>query len=140
MTNSANQPDLESLRLCYDKQTELLKYLTQIDLRIFSGYVVLQLGLGSWITASEKLPGHPAGILILDALVALTAGAFLLLNYLRRKEAAEIVRELNKRLHFDTLSKEIAGARPRSIRPFFYVYVPAIVVFWAAVAYTLIGS
>ena len=80
----------EALKLSYTTQTELLHRLTQIDLRIFSGYISVQLIFGGW-SAKNPINSLPAqfGILLINVALTIVACGLLHNNYLRRKEVVK---------------------------------------------------
>jgi hypothetical protein len=95
---------LETLRIRYEDQVELLRALTHIDLRIFSGYITIQLFLGSWIaTHPIRTPWARLGLLGIDFALALVAAVLLYNQYLRRTEAVETVKRLNEALGYTEL-------------------------------------
>ena len=49
MTEVYKGHEFESLANLLGQQVENLRYMTQLDLRVFSGYLTLQLVLGGWL-------------------------------------------------------------------------------------------
>ncbi len=97
--------EFEALKCRLENQTELLHRMTLIDLRVFSGYITLQLALGAWIaTHSDKIPNLTIriGLMIIDLVLAVVATALLFNNYKRRKEVGGIVRNCNIALGYET--------------------------------------
>ena len=80
-----------------------MRHQTNLDLKIFFGYISLQLAVGGWIlTKSNIIDSLQArlGMAIIDiALAALTA-LILHRNSIRRTEVVKIVRRLNEALGF----------------------------------------
>jgi len=82
-------------------QVELLKFQTTLDLRIFAGYITLQLALGSWIATHPPGSLHSiVGLGVIDLALALLAGLILWRSYVRRGQVAQVVWRLNEALGF----------------------------------------
>ena len=99
ITPAYKNHEFEVLKLQFETQTSLLRNLTDIDLRIFTGYITLQLILGGWLSENPlQNLWLMIGILILN--FTLTAIAFWLLrnSYKRRKEVAATIQNLNEAL------------------------------------------
>lgn len=105
MANVYNGHEFEALKCRFENQTEQLYRMTLIDLRVFSGYITLQLALGAWIaTHSDKIPNLviKIGLMTIDLVLAVVATALLFNNYKRRKEVAGTVRNSNIALGYET--------------------------------------
>ena len=64
--------EFEALKVRYEDQVKLLRFMTQIDLRIFSGYMTLQLALAAWLAANPPSGIFATiGILIVKVMVKL---------------------------------------------------------------------
>lgn len=97
--------EFEALRCRFENQTEQLHQMTLIDLRVFSGYITLQLAFGAWLaTHQNELVGCTAriGLMVIDLVLAAVASALLYNSYKRRKEVADIVHNCNKALGYET--------------------------------------
>lgn len=118
--------EFDALKLQFETQTLLLRTLTDIDLRIFTGYITVQLLLGGWLSRySPQNLWLKMGIFVID--LTLTGIAYWLLNnnYMRRKEAATTVGNLNEALGFMEPGIYIQGKAvnaPTSFRPWVYGY------------------
>jgi hypothetical protein len=93
--------EFEALSLRYQDQVELLRTMTQVDLRVFSGFLTLQLALGAWVSRNPPGGGLPRlGFLVLDLVLTGIAGKLLYNNYRRRKEVVGTLKNLNEALGF----------------------------------------
>ena len=75
----------EILTLAFGNHVQYLRWLSQIDLRMFGGFLTLQLVLGGWLlqyTPTRALAA--SGILIIDVMLAIVAAVFLIKNQKRR--------------------------------------------------------
>lgn len=105
--------EFEALRCRFENQTEQLHRITLIELRVFSGYITLQLALGAWLaTHQDKLAGVTAriGLMGIDLVLAVVAGALLYVSFKRRKEITGIVRNWHKALGYETEGVYLDGA------------------------------
>lgn len=120
----------EALKLNFETQTSLLRFLTQIDLQVFIGYITLQLALASWLSS------HPlnnwwikVGVLLIDLVLSCICLMFLYNNYRRRKEVAETVRNLNEALGYMNKDVYLEGKTinaQMNFRPFWWWYLVGI--------------
>lgn len=96
--------EFEAVKLRFENQTEQLYRMTMIDLRIFTGFITLQLALGAWLATkgSDLSCELKVGLFVID--IGLTYVAYVLLrnNALRRKEVAEIVNNCAEALGYKT--------------------------------------
>lgn len=95
--------EFEALLARFENQTELLYRLTLLDLRIFTGYITLQVAMGGWFATHQAALGTLSarvGILVLDLALFAVSVTFLRNNYLRRKEVAETVRNCSEALGY----------------------------------------
>ena len=125
--------EFEALRCRFENQTELLYRMTLLDLRIFSGYITLQLVLGAWIATNTEALSHlsvKTGLIIIDLVLATIAGALPYNDFRRRKEVAAIVRNCNEALGYETeglyLEKKALNV-PTKFRPWAGWYFVGIV-------------
>jgi hypothetical protein len=72
----------EALKLRYADHVELLRFMTKLDVQLFSGYITLQIALGAWIAT------HPINGIWND--------------YKRREEVVGIIKNINEALNFNT--------------------------------------
>src|SRR3974390_3391636 len=91
----------DALKMRYQDHVELLREMTRIEIRIFSGFIALQLALGSWI------PVHPpknalssVGILLIDGVLTFISFALLRYNFFRRKEAIGTLKNVMEALGY----------------------------------------
>jgi len=88
----SSENKFEALKIRFLDQVELLHRLTMIDLRIFSGFITLQLALGAWLTTQQNmLFTLKFGLGVIDFGLAFVAYALLRNNTLRRKEVVGTV-------------------------------------------------
>ncbi len=113
-------------------QVELLKFQTTLDLRIFAGYITLQLALGSWISAYPLRNLHSiVGLGLIDLALALLAGLILWKSYVRRKQVAKVVRRLNEALGFtepDVYLEKLPLHEENRFMPWLPFYIAGIVI------------
>lgn len=106
VSNIYKENEFEAVKLRFENQTELLYRMTMIDLRIFSGFITLQLALGAWL-ATKGLTllcelGLKCGLFAIDTGLAFVAIALLRNSALRRREVAEIVKNCTEALGYKT--------------------------------------
>ena len=130
--------EFEVLKLQFETQTSLLRNLTDIDLRIFTGYITLQLILGGWLSENPlQNLWLMIGILILN--FTLTSIAFWLLgnSYKRRREVATTIQNLNEALGLLTSGiylKNKAINTPTLFRPWVYGYQIGLIIGFFGIA------
>ena len=92
---------VELIRYRHEDQCRLLYNLSQTSLKIFSGFLTLQLAFGSFLTQITPTFGIEVGFILMEiAICSITT--FMLLNIQRRRrEAARTVRNCNEYLGFD---------------------------------------
>lgn len=127
----------DALKLRFTDQVALLVKMTEIDLKIFSGYITLQLALGAWlITKKDLLPPDEhqrivslIGLFVLDVVLAGIASKFLYNNFKRRAEVVGTVNNLNEALGFTKPGIYIESAinAQTQFRPWWYWYLVGIV-------------
>lgn len=146
MPNHYQNHEFEALRCRFEDQTELLYRLTLIDLRIFSGYITLQLALAAWISIHRseiEIPTMRAGLLVIDLALAVVAAALLYNNYKRRKEVTGTVKNCNEALGYNDsgvyLDERPLNA-PTKFRPWAGWYYLGIIVSVVGVAMVLFGT
>ena len=96
-----SEQKFEALKLRYDDHVELLRFITKLDVQIFSGYITLQLALGAWLaTNTPEDILSKIGITLIDLTLGTIAGKVLHNDYLRRKEVVAIIRNLCEALRY----------------------------------------
>lgn len=92
----------EAMKLRYNDHVELLRFMTKLDVQIFSGYITIQLALGAWI-ASNPINGCllKIGIILIDLVLAGIALKLLYKDFKRRNEVVGIIKNINNALNFD---------------------------------------
>jgi hypothetical protein len=95
--------------------------MTLIDLQVFSGSISLQLALGAWLATHEHTGLVPRiGVMLIDLVLMVVAGALLYNNYKRRAEVVAIVRNCNEALGYETEGVFLDGRTlnvPTKFRP-----------------------
>jgi hypothetical protein len=92
----------EASMMRFKDQTELLRSLTAIDLRLFFGYITLQLVSGGWLLGHEDVQWFAKlGVSLVDFVLSLIASRLLHLNYMRRAEVVDTLRRIMSALQFD---------------------------------------
>ena len=96
-----DEQKFDALKLRYNDHVELLRFITKLDVQIFSGYITLQLALGAWLATNrpEDLISK-IGIILIDFTLGTIAAKLLYNDYLRRKEIVAILRNLCEALGF----------------------------------------
>jgi hypothetical protein len=132
-----NNNKYDALKLRFTDQVSLLLKMSEIDLKIFSGYITLQLALGAWlITKKDLLPPDDdqrivslIGLFVLDVVLAGIASKFLYNNYKRRAEVVSTLKNLNKALGFSDPCVYIDTAinSETKFRPWWYWYLVGII-------------
>ena len=124
--------EFESLKLRYEDQVVLLRALTALDIKIFTGFITIQFILGGWISTQpiDSL-SIKVGLLLIDIVLAGIAGKLLYNQYIRRKEAIETVKNLNEALGYTQkgiyLNNKAINPEGRT-RPWIEWYIIGIVV------------
>jgi len=92
----------EALKLRYTDHVELLRFMTKLDVQVFSGYITIQLALGAWL-ATHPISGilPKTGIILIDIVLAVIATKLLWNDYQRRKEVVGIIKNINDALCFN---------------------------------------
>ncbi len=122
----------EALKLRYSDQVELLREMTRIDLKIFIGYLTLQLAFGGWL--STHIFDNiiiKIGLLLIDLSLAGITSKLLYNNFRRRKEVAQTVRNLNEALNFNRVSYYLPDLKINSttiFRPWWYWLLIGIII------------
>jgi hypothetical protein len=138
--------EFDALKCRFENQTEQLHRMTLIDLRVFSGYITVQLALGAWLaTNRDALAGVTAmfGLMVIDLVLAVVAAALLYNNYQRRKEVTGMVRNCTEALGFETDGIYLDGRKlnvPTSFRPWVGWYFAGIVAAFLGVALVVFGN
>jgi len=138
--------EFEALKCRFENQVEQLHRMTLIDIRVFSGYITLQLGFGAWIATQGTVLASVTsrvGLMIIDSVLAAIAGKLIYNSYRRRKEVAGVVRNCCVALGFKTVGVYLDGATldvPTRFYPWVRWYILGIVAALAGVALVLFGK
>ena len=92
---------LEILRMGYQNQLEYLRMMSDLDLKLFTGYITLQIVLGGWLAKSpvEGL-SIKVGLMVIDLAMAFIGIVAFRVNQERRAEAARVLGNLADALGF----------------------------------------
>ena len=104
--------EFEALKMRFENQVEQLHRMTLIDLRVFSGFITLQLALGAWLaTKGTGVFGclSKFGVFAIDLSLAVVAVALLYNNLQRRKEVAKTVGNCATALGYKEVGKYMEG-------------------------------
>ena len=109
----SDEQKFEALKMRYQDQVKLLRYMTTLDFRIFGGYITLQLLLGCWLSQHPPavLSGR-IGIAAIDLALMVVATVFLTNNYKRRAEVGATLKNITVALRF---SEEDAYITPGAL-------------------------
>lgn len=138
--------EFEAVKCRFENQTEQLYRMTLIDLRIFTGYIALQLALGAWIaTHGSAIPNMIVriGLMIIDLVLTVGAIALLYNDLRRRKEVAGIVGNCNKALGYETPGVYIPSEKlnvETKFRPWAGWYFAGIVVGFLGITLVLFSA
>ena len=136
--------EFEALRLRYEDQVELLRALTNLDMKIFTGFITVQLVLGGWISAYPISDVFvQTGLFLIDIVFAFLAGRLLYNQFKRRKEVINTVKNLNEALGFNksgTYLPDRAINATSSTRPWFWWYIIGICVATFGLSLILFGA
>jgi hypothetical protein len=92
----------EALKLRYEDQIQLLRFLTQVDWKIFVSIFTLQLGLGAWIAKNpieKELMRH--SIAAIDLALSTLSVKLLYNQHKRRQEVSDTIKNINEALGFN---------------------------------------
>lgn len=92
---------IDLVRYRHEDQSRLLQTLSHIDLKVFSGFLTLQLALGSFLTQFSYTLYALIGVGILELAICTVCTLILRNNFERRKEAARTIGNCNTFLGFD---------------------------------------
>lgn len=102
--------EFDALKLRYEDQVELLRYLTQFDFRIFTAFFAVQLAMGGWLAA------HPAptqavqcGLATIDVVLAALSVKLLHNQHCRRQEVQATIKNINTALGFNEIGIYLEG-------------------------------
>jgi len=145
MSNVYEKPEnkLEILRIGFDNQVQYLRMMSEVDLKIFSGYITIQLLVASWLAkytlASITLK---AGIIIIDLAFAVLAIIAFHVNQKRRKEAVSVLTNLCEALGFTVQGVFLPGKAIQTslpMRPWTNWYYTAVVLAAIGVDFVVLG-
>jgi hypothetical protein len=132
MTKPYESHEFEALKMRYEDQVALLRYLIQFDFKIFVSFFTLQLALGGWLSVNPviSLPIQ-AALATIDIVLAVLSVKLLYNQHCRRQEVADTIKNINTALGFDEEGIYLhckALNPPYSRRYWFRWYVVGVVV------------
>jgi len=147
METSYKDHKFEALKLNFEYQIQNLRNMTQIDLRIISGYLTIQLFLGGWLLKNH-LPELSkivvkTGILTIDATLSLIAGVLLFHSYKRRYEVVETIKNLNYALGYSIKNiyiEDKAINAEAKFRPWFWWYLFGVLMGFVGISLIIIPA
>jgi len=81
--------------------SNLLQVITNLDLRIFIGFLTLQLVLGGYISQPNFIVYNKYLFLLMDGLLTIVCSVLLIKNKRRRVEVMETIKNCNKALGYE---------------------------------------
>lgn len=91
----------ELIRYRHEDQARLLQSISHTNLRIFSGFLTLQLAFGSFLTQVTITTGAKIGFILLEVVICTICSGMLWNNQNRRREVAKTIQNCNNFLGFD---------------------------------------
>jgi hypothetical protein len=133
----------EILLTRYREQAAHLRDLNQYDLRVFGGFLAIQLALASWF-AIHVPNGWPAkiAILIIDLALCVICQKFLNSNKLRRAEIRTTILNINEAFGLYTPGVYLPGKAinpPPIDNPFAWFYIGCWIAFFCFAAALIFG-
>jgi len=114
--------EFEALSLRYNDHVELLRKLTDIDLKLFFASLTVQLILGAWFFENQvDDPIMKLGMLIIDIGLMFIGLSLLYLNYIRRFEAVMTLKNIMNALGFTEVGVYL---QQKSINPTSQQFLP----------------
>lgn len=140
--NDANKYD--ALKMRYKDQVELLRNIANNDLRIFSGYLTLQVALGAWLTTNRPTETiYGIGLMVIDVMLAFIVSMLLYYDSKRRNEVVKTVKNINSVLGFeipDMYQQGITINAPTKYKPWFIPYIVGVYISVCGVGLMLFGK
>ena len=99
----SKEQKVEVILYPHSDQSSLLRKLTDVDLKIFFGFITIQILMGNFLLSQNLTPSliKSIGLGSVDIVFAVVCVIFLLHNYRRRKEAVETIKNCNSILKLD---------------------------------------
>ena len=144
MTEVYKGHEFKALSLRYQDHVELLRTMTHIDLRIFSGYITLQLAMGAWLATNRPSDFLvQIGLFLIDLVLAGIAAKLLYNNFRRRKEAVGTLKNINEALGYTETGVYLPEKSinvETTFRPWWYWYLVGVFACVAGIALILFGQ
>ncbi len=102
--------EIEVLLTNLNNHVEHIRYLTQVDLRIFGGYIALQLAFAGWLIKNPvQGVSLMVGLIVIDVTISIIAATVLYFNYKRREEIVNTLENINQALGLNVEGAYIEG-------------------------------
>lgn len=141
MTELNSQQKVDLVRYRHEDQVRLLGDISHNSLKIFSGFITLQLAVGSFLTQVAITAGARWGFILLEFTLCSICSGMLVNNQRRRKEAARTVQNCNAFLGFDQagayLPDRALNAQSR-FWPWLWFYIAGVWMFFIGILLILI--
>ena len=137
---------LERLKLAFEKQTSYLALFTNVDFKLFIGYITLQLAFAGWMVTNslgQTFGSIHFGLLLVDFAIAVATWGLLSMNHNRRNEEIDKLKNICEALGYLRPGEFLSNGAPlfnRTVsRPALNWYRFVIVVVWLGVTLVLLG-
>ena len=141
--NLTDNEKMEIIKYRHEDQSALLQAMTNIDIRIFSGFLTLQLLLGGFIVQADNLSFiNKLGLLLIDTSIAMVITSLLYRNNQRRKEVVETISNCNTALKLNEVGFYFLDEKINAdtkFRPWYPLYFIAVVISLIGVGIILFG-
>ena len=135
---------LDILKIRYQDQVELLRFLTSLELKVIFGYFTVIAAIVAWIIT--KAPSTFDGQVVLSCIIGISTVCVIYYLYSqkkRRDEAVATVVNLNEAFGLYEIGKFIEGKAinpPHKYKPLFPVYLLAIMVVGLSSIYLIVST
>ncbi len=136
---------LELLKVLYETQVQYLRWLSQIDLKLFTGFMAVQMVLAGWLLQRDAAPPNPQliGMPIIDILMAFVACTLLWKNHRRRLQEIDTLKDVFEAIGYTVPGAYLTGRpliKPPQSRTSLSWYIVGIVVSVGVVSLALFTS
>ena len=146
---------LEILRIGYENQLQYLRLMSNLDVKVFTGYITVQLVVANWVANWVAQIPPPSihvkwGLFVVDIAFTALAIAVLYNNQKRRDHAVAVLKNLSEALGFTAEGvflpdnralhpgKEIEDKVP--LRPWIWIYYLGCIVSVVGIGLIIFGS
>ena len=136
--------EFEAIKYRHEDQVKVLLKMTDVDLKLFSGYLTIQLAFGSFLTNNSAVLklNVQVGLLLVELSMAVVCSIFLWNNYQRRIEVVNTIRNCNEALGFTRIDQLSPGSKIDSVtkfRPWVYWYITGVAASTCGIIIILFG-